>query len=161
MDRRKGLPLGNLTSQFFANVYLDALDHHVKDKLRFKRYLRYVDDFALFSNQKPELEEARQQIETYLTSLRLTLHPKKTQILNTVYGGQFVGFRILPSHIRVAPKTIRRGRRRLKLLVQRVQHQRISAKALWQAVQAWKGHLNHGDTHRLQQQLFGSLPLVS
>ena len=161
LERRKGLPLGNLTSQFFANIYLNALDHYVKDTLRFRKYLRYVDDFALFSDSKSDLKQARHHIEIYLTSLRLILHPTKTQILNTVYGGQFVGFRVFPQQIRVAPKNIRRGRKRLRLLIKRVKNERITPKDLQQAVHAWRGHLKHGDTHRLQQQLFGSLPFAA
>ena len=73
--QRKGLPIGNLTSQFLANFFLDSLDHFVKEKLQIKKYLRYVDDFVLFSDQRETLVQARQKIEETLTALRLKIHP--------------------------------------------------------------------------------------
>ena len=74
-ERRRGLPIGNLTSQFFANVYLDGLDHFCKEVLRARGYLRYVDDFALFDDDADRLEEWRRRIARYLEGRRLRLHP--------------------------------------------------------------------------------------
>jgi len=68
-ERRRGIPIGNQTSQFFANVYLDPLDHFVKERLRFKGYVRYVDDFLLFSDDKRQLAKAREQIKIALDRL--------------------------------------------------------------------------------------------
>jgi retron-type reverse transcriptase len=70
VQRRKGLPIGNLTSQFFANLYLSPFDHFVKRQLKLKHYLRYVDDFAAFSDDRQELAEARVAMEAYLATLR-------------------------------------------------------------------------------------------
>jgi retron-type reverse transcriptase len=77
MERRRGIPIGNQTSQFFANVYLDPLDHFAKERLGVKGYVRYVDDFLVFSDDKERLAEARQQIAEFLVQLRLRLHPKE------------------------------------------------------------------------------------
>ena len=74
-ERRHGLPIGNLTSQFFANCYLNGFDHFVKEQLKTACYLRYVDDFVLFSNDYGFLAHARQSIEAYLATLRLKIHP--------------------------------------------------------------------------------------
>ncbi len=79
-ERRRGIPIGNQTSQFFANVYLDPLDHFVKDRLGMKGYVRYVDDFLVFSNDKNHLADVREQISEFLVRLRLRLHPKKSVI---------------------------------------------------------------------------------
>jgi retron-type reverse transcriptase len=79
-ERRRGIPIGNQTSQFFANVYLDPLDHFVKERLGIKGYVRYVDDFLLFSDDKGLLGEAREAIREFLTGLRLRLHPKKNVV---------------------------------------------------------------------------------
>lgn len=70
--RRRGIPIGNQTSQFFSNVYLDPLDHFVKEKLRLKGYVRYVDDFLLFANDKSELRDARSQMPLWLGNLNLS-----------------------------------------------------------------------------------------
>ncbi|MDF5733613.1 MAG: RNA-directed DNA polymerase [Rhizonema sp. PD38] len=114
LQRRRGLPVGNLTSQFFANVYLNGFDHFVKEKLKVKKYLRYVDDFALFSDDWEFLAEARLAVEEYLAQLRLKIHQIKSQLFETKHGPNFVGFRILPDCIRVRTENLRRARRRLR-----------------------------------------------
>ena len=91
LERRRGIPIGNQTSQFFANVYLNPLDHFIKDRLRVKAYVRYVDDFLVFSNDKVELNRLRHQIAEFLTQLRLKLHPKKNTILPVDPGNPISG----------------------------------------------------------------------
>jgi retron-type reverse transcriptase len=154
LDRRKGLPLGNLTSQFFANIYLNGLDHFIKEELKMVNYVRYVDDFALFSDDKDLLVDGWKKIEIYLQQLRLKLHPAKTQLFTTAVGASFLGFRVLPDRIRVRGNNLRYGRRRLKRLRSHYLSGRITGKDYRQSVQSWIAHLNHGDTWRLQQQLF-------
>ena len=82
LQRRKGLPIGNLTSQFFANVYLSGFDHFVKEQLNVNQYLRYVDDFALFSDDRSFLADARPAIEAFLATLRLKIHPNQKSALS-------------------------------------------------------------------------------
>ncbi|MCP4300601.1 MAG: RNA-directed DNA polymerase, partial [Gammaproteobacteria bacterium] len=89
VERRRGLPIGNLTSQFLANVYLDSLDHFVKEILRCRRYLRYVDDFALFHDDAGQLQEWQDRIRAFLTGRRLILHPEKTRIMETARPAEF------------------------------------------------------------------------
>ncbi|MBE7385779.1 MAG: RNA-directed DNA polymerase [Leptolyngbya sp. SIO1E4] len=101
VQRRRGLPIGNLTSQFFANLYLNGFDHFVKEQLKSRKYLRYVDDFACFADDRSFLVDARSHIEAYLKTLRLRLHPVKSQLFETRFGANFVGFRVLPDLIRV------------------------------------------------------------
>ncbi|MBD2066241.1 RNA-directed DNA polymerase [Leptolyngbya sp. FACHB-671] len=152
--RRKGLPIGNLTSQFFANVYLNGFDHFVKEQLKAQKYLRYVDDFALFSDDRAFLEEAWLAIADYLTTLRLKLHPVKSQLFETRQGANFVGFRVLPDRIRVRNDNLRRVRDRLKQLQQDYATGTISLPKLVQCLQSWEAHLLHGDTYRLRRQIF-------
>lgn len=90
-ERRRGIPIGNQTSQFFANVYLDSLDHFVKDRLAIKGYVRYVDDFLVFSDDKSYLSDVREQIRNFLISLRLRLHPAKSVIFPVESGIRFLG----------------------------------------------------------------------
>lgn len=157
IERRKGLPLGNLTSQLFANIYLNELDQFVRHNIKAKKYLRYVDDFALFADNFSFLNLAKVEISDFLVSLRLKLHPVKTQIFETKQGVNFVGFRILPTHTRVLAKNIRRGKKRLKLLQKKLHHGKLISTKLISSYRAWQGHLQHGDTWKLQQQLFSSL----
>jgi retron-type reverse transcriptase len=158
LDRRRGLPIGNLTSQFFANIYLNGLDHFCKHQLKAPKYLRYVDDFALFSDDPSFLADARPQIETYLaTHLRLKIHPIKSQQFETRHGANFVGFRVLPDRIRVSSESLKRGRIRLRQRQADYHHQNLSQAAATQSLQSWFAHLNHGNTWQLQQQISGAL----
>ena len=84
--RRKGLPLGNLTSQFFANIYLNGFDHFIKEGLQCKYYIRYVDDFVLFSNNKRELKSLKNELIDYLETIRLKINSKRSQIIPTEKG---------------------------------------------------------------------------
>ncbi len=162
LERRRGLPIGNLTSQFFANLYLSPFDHFVKEQLKARKYLRYVDDFALFSDDRAFLAEARVAIETYLSGLRLRIHPIKSQLTATRYGANFVGFRILPSgerasravRIRVRNRSLRRARGRLREMQQAYTTGELSLAALVQRLQSWEAHLLHGDTHHLRRDIF-------
>jgi retron-type reverse transcriptase len=157
LKRRPGLPIGNLTSQFFANLYLSDFDHFVKEKLKVKKYLRYVDDFALFSDDCNFLTEARIAIEDYLAGIRLKIHPIKSQIFETRHGANFLGFRIFPDYIRVRTENLRRARRRLKRLQDKYSSGKISLKEAVQSLQSWEAHLQHGDTWHLRQQIFTAL----
>ena len=88
------MPLGNLTSQFFANVYLNELDRFVKHKLKAKYYIRYVDDFVILHNSKKQLETWKAEIDKFLKeNLKLELHPDKSKIVSLSRGIDFVGFR--------------------------------------------------------------------
>lgn len=156
-ERRRGLPIGNLTSQFFANVYLDSLDHLVKERLRVRRYVRYVDDFALFGDDRAALVQARAAIEEHLAGLRLRLHPVKTQLFETRHGADFVGFRVLKDRIRVRAENLRRARRRLRRLQRDYRAGRIGARAVTQSIRSWVAHLEHGDTWQLRGSIFDNL----
>jgi RNA-directed DNA polymerase len=103
-----------LTSQFFANVYLNGFDHFIKEEISASKYLQYVDDFALFSGDREFLAEAKIKIEEYLAGLRLKFHPIKSQLFETKHGANFVGFRIFPDRIRVRNDNLSKGTPRNK-----------------------------------------------
>ncbi len=95
----KGMPLGNLTSQFFANVYLNEFDQYVKHKLKIKYYIRYVDDFIIMHNSKSQLELYKTKINLFLkTNLKIELHKDKSKIILLSRGISFLGFRIFYFH---------------------------------------------------------------
>lgn len=160
LDRRVGLPIGNLTSQFFANVYLNKFDHFVKQTLKCHKYLRFVDDFLLFGNDRIFLANARREIADYLMTLRLMLHPQKTQLFETQRGVNFVGFRILPDRIRVRNDNLRRSRIRLKRLQKDCIAGKLNLKKLVERLQSWEAHLKHGDTHRLRRHIFAQYSFI-
>lgn len=153
-ERRKGLPLGNLTSQFFANVYLNAFDHFVKEELRLPGYLRYVDDALGFSDDKNQLRHARARSQNFLDHWRLLLHPHKNLIYPINHGIPFLGFRVFP-HCRLLLKSsVKRARQKLNALRRGYRTGNIPREKINAAVQAWLGHAQHGDTWGLRRALF-------
>ncbi len=157
LQRPKGLPIGNLTSQFLANVMLNPFDHFVQEQLKASPYLRYVDDFALFSDDHGFLAAARLEIEDFLAQLRLKIHPIKSQLFATKVGATFLGFRVLPNNIRIRNSNLHQARRRIKRLQLDYAQGKIELPQIEQSLNSWIAHLEHGDTWQLRQQIFSSL----
>ena len=155
--RRKGLPIGNLTSQLFGNLFLSGFDHFVKEQLHVRHYLRYVDDFAAFSDDRQFLADLRLTMEAYLARLRLKIHPIKSQLFETAQGANFVGFRVLPDRIRIRNDHLRRARPRLKQLQADYAQDQLTIPQLVQHIQGWEGHLKHGNTYCLRRNIFDQL----
>lgn len=153
-ERRRGLPLGNLTSQLFGNLYLNGFDHFVKEVLR-APYLRFVDDFALFAHDRATLERWREQIARYLEGRRLILHPRKTFIAATAEPAQFLGYILHRGGMRTLPEdNVARFRGRLQSLRARWRNGEQDEPLVRQRIQSWIAHAAHADTRRLRQTLF-------
>ncbi|MDP3997304.1 MAG: reverse transcriptase/maturase family protein [bacterium] len=151
----RGVPIGNLTSQFFANLYLNELDYFIKFHLRQKHYLRYMDDFLLFGQNKHELQWCREVINVFLREkLALDLHPRKSLVYSRAVGVPFLGFRTFDRYRRVKPENIKRFLKRIKKLKQQYQQNKIEFKALPEAVRRWINHARYGDTYCLRKSLF-------
>jgi RNA-directed DNA polymerase len=116
-DIPRGIPIGNLTSQFFANVYLNPLDHFIKEELKFKAYIRYVDDLVLLHNDKRSLQNARSRIIEFIDkSLNLTTHEEKCYVFPVSEGIDFLGYRVFRNHRVVRNGNGYRFRARMKKL---------------------------------------------
>jgi len=148
--RPRGLPIGNQTSQFWSNVYLNELDKFVKQALHCPAYLRYCDDFLLFADDKPTLRHWRREIEAFLVSLRLRLHARKSPIYPVTSGIPFLGFLVFPGHRRLRRDNGVYFERRLKRLLGRYVAGEISREELDASIRGWVAHAAHGDTWRLR-----------
>ncbi len=154
-ERRRGLPIGNLTSQFFANVYLDGVDHYVKEVLRAPGYVRYVDDGALFHDDPAVLAAWRQALDERFGRLRLLAHPRKTGIHPTMAPATFLGFELHAGGRRRLPDdNVRRFRHRLRGLRDRWRHGTVEKAEVQQKIQAWLAHASHAHTWRLRHAIF-------
>lgn len=126
----KGLPIGALTSQHWANFYLGPLDHFVKEVLRAPGYVRYMDDFVLFGDQRDQLVEWRERVEEFLER-ECALQLKHAGALDrTAAGIGYLGMLVLPSHVRLMAKTKRRVRAQWKGLVSGHREGRVTAEEL-------------------------------
>lgn len=152
--RPRGLPIGNLTSQFWANVYMNELDQYVKHTLRCKGYVRYVDDFLLFADDKLTLHRWRESIITFLQKLRLTIHEKRAQPCPVEQGIPFLGFTVYPDHRRLKRSKGIAYRRHLKTLYRQFKAGEITREQGRASVMAWLGHVQHGDTLGLRRAIF-------
>lgn len=159
MLRPRGLPIGNLTSQFWANVLLNELDQFIKRELKCKAYLRYVDDFLLFHDDKAQLQTWKLAIAEFSAGLRLQLHPRKSVIFPTRLGVEFLGFRHFATHRRLRAGNATRFRRKLERLVNAYTAGELPLEKVNQSVQSWVGHAAHGDTWQLRQVVLDSVPL--
>jgi retron-type reverse transcriptase len=128
-----------------------------KERLSGAQYVRYVDDFALFSDDRDLLLDARPEIESVLACLRLKIHPVKSQLFETRKGPGFVGFRILPDRMRVRAENLRRGRRRLRRYQKEYAHGKLGQGKLTECIRSWIAHLAHGQTWWLRERIFASL----
>jgi retron-type reverse transcriptase len=152
--RRRGLPIGNLTSQFAANLYLDRFDHFATEVLR-APYVRYVDDFALFHDDPEVLAGWRARIERFLEGLRLLLHPRKTWIAATSEPTTFLGFELHADGRRRLPaENVSRFRNRLRGLRDRWRAGKSTYPELRSHIGSWMAHAAQADTLRLRHSIF-------
>lgn len=154
ITRKKGPPIGNLTSQFWGNVYLNRFDHFIKEELRVPGYIRYVDDFVLFGDKKPQLNQWKIALTRYLANLRLVPHPNKTQIQQTANGVPFLGFQVFPNYRYVKKSKIRCYRRYLRSNIQLRNQNKLSPQKLEDQLNAWLGHIRSGQSKRLEYNIF-------
>lgn len=154
VERKKGLPIGNLTSQFWGNVYLNRFDHFIKEELCVPGYIRYVDDFVLFGRNKSQLNTWKRELTAYLSLLRLIPHPNKTQIKQTKDGVPFLGFQIFPTYRYVRKEKIKRYRRYLKTNMKLRAQGKLSPEKLENQLNAWLGHIRNGQNKRLEYNIF-------
>lgn len=153
LARRRGLPLGNQSSQFFANVYLTSLDHRVAHENGGGIYVRYVDDLVLFSDNPDWLREMKALIGLELATCRLDMHPGKSRLARCVDGVTFLGWRLFPDRARLVAENVSRFRRRLGNLRDDFGAGRSEWAEVRQSVRAWIAHAAHGDTWVLRERL--------
>lgn len=150
----KGLPIGNLTSQLFANVYLNRLDHFIKDDLRHRFYTRYMDDFIILDHDRPRLQQNLKLIKEFLGHfLDLTMNTK-TRIFPAKRGVDFVGYIHWSDHRLLRKASVIRVRRQLRGMRSRLKGGGISYEKALQTIASWNGYFKHADTYRLRKKIF-------
>jgi len=153
LENKKGLPMGNLTSQFFANIYLSAFDHFVKRELKCKFYIRYVDDFVIFENSKPKCNEIIAKINQFLAQYRLKLHHNKTKIMQTEKGISFLGHRIFPNFTLINKQNIKKAIKRLDKKYNLLCKEQITKADFVNSYIAWYGHVINANSFLLRNKI--------
>ena len=160
VERKRGLPIGNMTSQFWANVYLHGLDNFVKRGMRCRGYLRYVDDFVAFGDDKTRLVDVRERVIEYLRRLRLRIHENRSQVRPTVRPTRLLGYRCWPTHRYLIKENIRRFRRRAR----QMQALYAEGKMDWEDVKArltaWNAHAATANSSALRWRVLRGMMFV-
>lgn len=147
-----GIPLGNVTSQLFANIYLHELDSFVKHTLKERYYIRYCDDFIILSNNEEHLKHLIISIQEFLAKkLKLELHPKKVILRKLTQGIDFVGYVLFEKHVLLRTQSKQRMKRRLKEAYESFLIGKTAAAPMDQKLQSYLGILSHANQHRLSQ----------
>ena len=152
--RPRGLPIGNLTSQWWANCYLNPFDHFIRREIGCHAYLRYVDDFLLFSNDKKEMMQWRDAILKRMECFRLTLHTGSAHPHPVATGIPFLGFIVFPGHRRLKPRKGYAFRRKIRHLLKDAP-QNVQA-----SLQGWLHHVQYGNTYNLRRKLLAETGLL-
>jgi len=156
--RPRGLPIGNLTSQFFANIYLNELDQYVKHTLRVRGYVRYVDDFILFGDDRARLRECGSAVREKLAELRLRINPDKYRLLPTRLGVDFVGFvSFSDGRRKVRAANVRAFKLRLRRQLWRARRGRAPLAKVGESVRSWVAHAAHAQSWRLRRDMFSGI----
>ena len=153
-ERSRGLPIGNLTSQFWSNVYMNALDWFVVKTLGCRAYLRFVDDFALFSNSKKQLWAWKKAVTGFLATQRLTVHERSAQVQPVASGIPWLGFVVHPNHRLLKRRNAVNFSRRLRRNMDLYASGDITFAELDASVQGWINHVRYADTWGLRKRLF-------
>ncbi len=157
-EKGKGLPLGNYTSQFFANIYLNQLDYFVKHRLKAKYYIRYVDDFVILHRDKKVLSKYKNKIEKYLKNLRLELHKDKSEIHALRNGITFLGYRIFYHYKLLRVRNIRYFKNKFNKKLELYSQGLLSKENLESFLQGWFGYSNFANTYNFNKKFNNLLP---
>ncbi len=156
-ERRCGIPIGNLTSQFFANLYLDEFDHWLKQNCQLPGYIRYVDDLFLFANDKDYLWHLQSEIDSCLGKIRLLVHPHKVELRRSTERVDVLGYLMSRQRRWLRNENGHRARRRLTALTRRYAQGDIELMDVSQRLRSWIGHAMHAETLSLRTDIFNEL----
>lgn len=154
LDRRVGIPIGNLTSQFFANLYLDDLDQYIKQGLKIRPYLRYVDDMVVLDHEKWRLADIRAAVRERLAADRLRLHPHKAHISRVADGLNLLGYLVFPTRRRLRNDNGHRFARKFRRMTRAFAAGRIDWPRVVASTHSWIGHAQNADTEGLRRAIF-------
>jgi retron-type reverse transcriptase len=149
-----GMPLGNLTSQFFANVYLNELDQYVKHNLRVRYYIRYVDDFVILHRSREALEYYKEEIGEFLSKqLELQIHPDKSRIFPLYQGTDFLGLKIFAHHKIIQRKNIRKFQKKLQKLCEKYDAEKIQYDRIYDLLEGWCAYTKNANMHKTRKEI--------
>ena len=159
-EGKKGIPLGNVTSQDFANIYLNEVDQYAKRYLGLKYYVRYMDDIIIVVPTKEEAQDARDKIIKFLDEKLDLKTNNKTKIFPIEQGVNAYGFKIFTTHKLVRNSAKSAMKRRIKAMDRKIQSGEISEKYVQNCVSSWLGHARHSNSYNLSKKIFNKYKYI-
>lgn len=160
IDKSVGIPIGNYTSQFFANIYLNEFDQYIKRTLKVKYYIRYMDDFILFLQEKEDCIILKDLIESFLAEhLKLELNNKSRYFPHTM-GINFCGYRIFSTHKLLRTSSKKRFKRKIKIWNELYKEKNLNIPLALQSVNSWLGHVMHCNSYKLKNHMLDSINFI-
>ena len=153
----KGMPIGNLTSQFLANVYLNELDYFVKHKLKARYYIRYVDDFVILHSSRERLEIYKGKISDFLKTIKLELHPEKSKVVSLHAGVKLLGFRVFYEYKLLKKSNIRKMENRIEHFTEMYKDGIIEKAEIFESMEGWHAYAMHANTYKLRRVMMKKL----
>lgn len=147
---RRGIPIGNLTSQLFANIYLHKADMYAKQQLKIRHYVRYMDDILFFHHNKHVINNWMKLLTDYLyEELYLTVNPRKIRVYPARHGVSFVGYVIYPYHMRLRGSSAKRFKKRYKKQLDKIAIGQLKTSEMQRSFASWKAHASHANCNKL------------
>jgi retron-type reverse transcriptase len=147
---RRGIQIGNLTSQLFANIYLHEVDMYAKQNLKIRQYIRYMDDILIFHHDKSQLQIWQNSITSFMyENLYLTVNPRKIRTYPAHHGVSFVGYIIYPNFLRLRGSSVKRFKKRYNKQLCNIADGKTEPKNMIESFTAWKAHASHAKTKNL------------
>ena len=160
-DKEKvGIPIGNYSSQYFANIYMTSFDKFIKEKLKIKYYIRFMDDFVLLFESKEKARKGLIEIKNYLSSvLKLELN-SKTSYFRESQGINFLGYRIWKTHLLIRNQSKKKIKRKLKNFQKLYKENKIELEYITACINSWKGYAKFGNSYNLINKILGKFVLT-
>ncbi len=156
----KGIPLGNVTSQDLANIYLNEVDQYVVRYLGCKHYARFMDDIVIVVESKEKAIDILSKVKLFLKDKLVLITNSKTQIFPIAQGVNSCGYKIHTTHMMLRDKSKRGMKRRMKKMDKKVKESVVDVKDVQQAVDSWIGHAMHAESYTLIKKIFKPYPYI-
>lgn len=153
-ESEKGLPIGNLTSQIFANLYYNEADQFIKHKLRVRYYYRYMDDSVILMQKKEDIKKVKAEIEKFISEKLKLEFNKKTNIFKAKQGVNFCGYKINEYRMKIRDKGKKRLKKKIKCLKKEIKNEKMTSKEAKQYLCGYFGYLKYADVYNLKNKLF-------
>lgn len=156
-DEEVSIPIGNYTSQYFANIYLNELDYYIKEELKIKYYIRYMDDFVILLNTKKECIQIKSLIENFLNEKLYLKLNSKSKFFHNRFGIDFLGYRIFNDYLLLRNNSKKKIRKKIRKWNKAYDNGTLDTHKVKLSINSWLAHIKHCDSYRLKEKILNEI----